>query len=93
MRALTEIEEAGQYTPGNMLYRQTRKTGRYDDGTTDHDQQGSAVTLAGNVYRERNVELQKQLRDVQAEYLAEEADDRFAPTRPKLWEDAKFREL
>ena len=54
VNALTEIEDAGQYTPGNIFYKQTRKTRRFDDGITDHDRQTSAVTLGGNVYKKRN---------------------------------------
>ena len=86
MRALTEIEEAGR-TPRKHAVRTDGKTGRYDDGTTDHDQQGSAVTLAGNVYRQRNGAAAAARR--QAENLAEDADDRLAHA-PEAVEDAKF---
>jgi hypothetical protein len=91
--ALTEVEEAGQYTPHNILYQQTRKTRRYDDGARDHDRQASAVILGGNVFKKRTDALRRQVQETQNAYLNNPVDLKFVATQPRLYEDAKFRHL
>lgn len=93
MRALTKSDEAGQYYAGNVLFRDTRGFRHDDDGTEDHRNQLSAVTLAGNVYQRRNEKFQKEQAQLRVQYLNSPYEDRFARTkaRPTALDD--FKEL
>lgn len=91
--AITEGEDAGTFIEGHKLYKSTRRTRRFDDGVRDPTRQNSGVILGGNVYKQANDAFQAEITRVQQAYLDNEANDRFAKTRPVLHADTKFREL
>ena len=93
LRALTTVEEAGQYIPHNQLYKQTRDLRGADDGLQDHKRHGSSVILGGNVNKQRNLLFQTEQRRLQSEYMNHPYADKFLRARPVMHEDAKFREL
>jgi len=93
LRALTQTDAAGQYVAGNVLYRQTHALRHDDDGMEDHTRQGSAVTLAGNIFRKRNADFQARQKQIRDAYLNNTYSDRFVATEYRDSLDSRFREL
>lgn len=79
-RDLIEEDTAGQYIAGNVLYKQTRKTGRSENRMGHEDpenRQGSAVILGGNVYKKRNEKYQIEQRELQNSYMNHPSNEMF----------------
>jgi hypothetical protein len=94
LRALTTVEEAGQYIPQNQLYKQTRDLRGADDGLQDPRRHGSSVTLGnGKVFKQRHLSFQTAQRQRQNEYMNHPYTDKFLRARPVMHKDAEFRDL
>jgi len=93
MKALTQSDPAGQYYAGNVLYRDTRSFRSDPNDESDHFRDLAAVTLAGNVHRQRNAKFQKEQAQLRAQYNNAPYMNRFLRNTARPTQTDDFKDL